>query len=150
MLRTVQHTLYDTHLIKQHLLRRLGRARHLIRAAGPDPSLLVYPRSENDTLIRDNSIGEIRAILDPFLSSDLVNEPRDIEDDLFLEYLIICVRNDVISYQVHVSKQFNVTYDSLLRELTILKNCDIPDFDLIRQLEHRLNSLADQKMKKRN
>jgi len=81
------------------------------------------------------------------LSSDLVNEPRDIEDDLFLEYLIICIRNDVISYQVHVSKQFNVTYDSLLRELIILKNCDIPDFDLIRQLEHRLNSLADQKMK---
>ena len=110
---------------RKTLLARLGRVKFLIRQAGADGSLLLpNARNELEELERAALIGEARSILDEFDLDTWQAAEIDIEDDLFLEYLVNCIRNDVISYQVFISNSFNKTKNGLIADLHAIKNSD--------------------------
>ena len=82
-------------------LNVIGEIRNLIKTAGPDPILnCIVGWDEAKDLIRANNIAELTMMLDDIDISTLESLDMDIEKDLFLEYLVNCVRNDVASFQI--------------------------------------------------
>ena len=80
----------------------------LIRQAGPQiVNVVGVERDLESELRRDNIIAEILGTLDDLNTSNYQNLGIDIDDDIFLEYLINCVRNDVVSFQTYSAKVFN-------------------------------------------
>ena len=74
-------------------LQALGRARALLRDAGADPSLLpAEGHSEETALRRAAIIDEVAQLLELFNLQSLQCSPLNIEDDLFLEYLVNCIK----------------------------------------------------------
>ena len=61
-------------------------------------------------------------MLDDIDISTLESLDIDIERDLFLEYLVNCVRNDVASFQIFCSKITTEQKNKLIKELSLLKD----------------------------
>ena len=129
-------------------LQALGRARALLRDAGADPSLLpAEGHSEETALRRAAIIDEVAQLLELFNLQSLQCSPLNIEDDLFLEYLVNCIRNEVICYQQFVSKTFKSTKSRLVERLSKLKKSPPLDMSLLSDLESQLNELCDREMR---
>ena len=100
------------------LLLRVGTAKSLLRTIGADSDVLIPgARTEADELIRAGRIGQIKLIIDDFNLTRLQSLALDIEDDLFLEYLLNCIRNELVSYQTFISKTFNSSKNALIKQL---------------------------------
>ena len=67
--------------------------------------------------------------------------------DIFLEYLVNCVRNDVASFQIFCSKSTNEAKLKLISELNLLRNQDNINHQLVAEKELALNVIYDTKMK---
>ena len=126
------------------LLQRVGTAKLSLRELGADSYILLPgARSATDELLCANKIAGINRVVDDFDINGLQSLAVDINDGLFLEYLVNCIRNDIISYQTFIAKTFNKTKNSLLARL---KNCkDDISFDakLMRLSEEKLNAIID-------
>ena len=84
-------------LYLQGLLRLVGRGRQLITLIGPDDDLLpLRHRTEEERHDRNRQLAELRDITDRLPVARLQNLQLNIDDDLFLDYLVNCIRNDVI------------------------------------------------------
>ena len=93
---------------RKTLLQRVGTAKSLLKTIGADAAILLPgARSEEDDFLRAGRIGELKLVIDDFDVEGLQSLALDIEDDLFLEYLLNCVRNELISYQTFIAKTFN-------------------------------------------
>jgi hypothetical protein len=75
------------------------------------------------------------------------NLPLNISSDEFLDYLIKCIRNDVISFQRFLSKTRCTRKKTLLSEINLLKNDYQSNYEAIFNLEAILNRLHDEEMK---
>ena len=71
----------------------------------------------------------------------------NIDDDFFLEYFVNCIRNDVASYQIFCSKTTNETKNTLIAELSHLRNENSDNQNLIAIKENALNFILDTEMK---
>ena len=135
-------------LPRRALLQRVGTAKSSLRELGADSNILVPgSRSQADELARANRIAELFSIIDEFDINGLQTLAVDIEDDLFLEYLINCIRNDIISYQTFIAKTFNCSKDSIISKLNQCKNDSSFNPELMRSYETRLNELVDLELK---
>ena len=77
-------------------------------------------------------------------SSDL-----NIDNDVFLEYYVNCIRNDVASFQIFCSKTTSEAKNKLILELSKLKNVDELNIDhtVIAGKEQKLNAILDRELK---
>jgi len=129
-------------------LAELGHVRGLIRCAGPDDRHLLHnPRNENEKSEREYLFHEIHEIVSLINWDAIYDLALDIEDDLFLEYFINVIRNEVISFQSHIFKVKNKEISEIELELATLKNDYLVNAARIKILEQRLNSYSDTLMK---
>ena len=92
-------------LIKYERLARIGEAKQLVRTIGVDDCFCEEgPRNINEIAVRDNMITVARQILGDLIALRLELSELNISRDIFLEYLINCIRNEVVSYQTCVFK----------------------------------------------
>ena len=121
------------------LLQRVGTAKVTLRGVGADDAILVPgTRTEYDSLLHENKIAGLNATIDDFDIDGLQSLAIIIEDDLFLEYLINCIRNDIVSYQTFISRTFNQTKNTLISQLNECKLGSGFDPDLMRETEKQL------------
>ena len=129
-------------------LASLGSARALLREAGSDPSLRpADQRGHALDLSRNALIDEIQQLLEALNLDELQWSELTIGANLFLEYLVNCIRNDVISYQQFVSKSFNMLRLNLIERFNFLKNSPNLDLNEMAETEMELNNLFDRKMR---
>jgi hypothetical protein len=93
------------------------------------------------------AIAEIRASLNDLEILGIENLPLNISSDDFLDYLINCIRNDVISFQRFLSKTRCTRKKILLSEINLLKNDYQGNYEAIFNIEAILNRLHDDEMK---
>ena len=135
-------------LVKEDRLLRIGRAKYLTRKVGLDNVFREEgPRSVIENIERENMFAEARMILDDLVALRLELSEIDISPDLFLEYLVNCIRNEVTSYQTCVFKSMKAVTAKLSKEIATLKIDYLTNKALIIEKETQLNSLLDRKMK---
>ena len=128
--------------------KRVGTAKVTLRGVGADDAILVPgTRTEYDSLLHENKIAGLNATIDDFDIDGLQSLAIIIEDDLFLEYLINCIRNDIVSYQTFISRTFNQTKNTLISRLNESKLGSCFDPDLMRETEKQLNKIIDLEVK---
>ena len=86
-------------------------------------------------------------MLDDIDISTLESLDMDIEKDLFLEYLVNCVRNDVASFQIFCSKITTEQKNKLIKELSLLKDDSNAVPNMVAEKERSLNLIVDTQMK---
>ena len=138
--------------LKTLKLNEIGQIRNLIKLAGPDPILNhIIGWDERKDLIRANNIADIAARLDEFDLDELEALDLDIESDIFLEYFVNCIRNDVANYQIFCSKTVNDAKNKLISDIKNLKDnaseTPIETQLLITEKESSLNAIVDSEMK---
>ena len=92
-------------------------------------------------------IAGVRVTLADLMALSLELSEIDVDADIFLEYLVNCIRNEVISYQTFVFKNMNAKSRKLSNELFDLKLNYEANKLSINEKERQLNSLLDKKMK---
>jgi hypothetical protein len=108
--------------IKLRALERIGLCFKKMREAGPDPYHVEYSQAELlDIDIRNALKDEVRWLMDELDEMNLPETAFAMEDDVFLEYLINNIRNEVISYQSFISKTINISYKKLTEKIVDLK-----------------------------
>ena len=138
----------NARVVNKNRLGRIGEAKNNLRTAGIDDSLCEDgPRSNHDNLIRDNLIAGVRVTLADLMALSLELSEITVDADIFLEYLVNCIRNEVISYQTFVFKNMNAKSSKLSNELFDLKLNYEANKLSINEKERQLNSLLDKKMK---
>ena len=136
--------------IKHEKLQIIGVIRSLIKDAGPDPVLNnTIGWDDAKELNRANTINEILLLLDNFDLSLLESSDLNIDNDVFLEYYVNCIRNDVASFQIFCSKTTSEAKNKLILELSKLKNVDDLNIDhtVIAEKEQKLNAILDRELK---
>ena len=133
---------------KNAICESLARLRMLIRQAGPQiVNIVGVERDLESELRRDNIIAEILGTLDDLNTSNYQNLGLNIDDDIFLEYLVNCVRNDVVSFQTYSAKVFNTEKTRLINILRLAKSTDTYSPTLYADTESQLNALCDTQMR---
>ena len=100
------------------LLQRVGTAKHSLREIGADSNILLpNTRTVLEINLRENRIAELKATIDELDIYGLQSLAIIIDDDLFLEYLINNIRNDIVSYQTFIARTFNRTKNTLINQL---------------------------------
>ena len=121
--------------------------RSLLRIAGRDPLFPPPTANPEQGGVRGDLTAEIELLLHDLNLPMLEQCDLDIEHDLFLEFFVNCIRNDVISYQAFSSKIFHYEKNTLIREINeASKSCE-PNFTLIAEKEKKLSDLYDKQMK---
>ena len=86
-------------------LNRVGNIKQLIRNAGAPWHLIPHELNSEEQLANREACLQEAYTLKDTLNLDLFElTPPTIEPDLFMETLLNCVRNDVISYQSFINK----------------------------------------------
>ena len=128
-------------------LLNIGRCKTAFRSLGPDPKYLPIDSLDADLLQqRDDAINNIRISLEQINFNDLENMPRSCDGDIFMEILLMAVKNDTISYQTFIKKEKDKALTELRKALANEKNGDNPNLDTIVRLESRLNLYVDSEM----
>ncbi len=97
--------LSTNNVFKERILPIIGRAYWLLRQASPDGRFLDYSHA---TLIdidsRATFINELRVLCDELDDESILGRETTMEDDVFLEYLVNNIRNEIVSYQSFIFK----------------------------------------------
>ena len=142
------HLAADPPFSQEILLQRVGTAKHSLREIGDDSNILLpNTRTVLEINLRENRIAELKATIDELDIDGLQSLAIVIDDDLFLEYLINNIRNDIVSYQTFIARTFNLTKNTLINQLNICKSQQAFDPDLMRELEQNLNLITDLEVK---
>ena len=128
-------------------LAAIGRARSLLRIAGPDPLFPAPTVNGVQGGVRGGLTAEIELLVQDLNLPLLEQCELDIDYDIFLEFFVNCIRNDVISYQAYSSKIFHQEKNTLIREINEANLSSEPIFTLIAEKEKKLNDLCDMQMK---
>ena len=122
----------DPPFSQEILLQRVGTAKHSLREIGADSNILLpNTRTVLEINLRENRIAELKATIDELDIDGLQSLAIVIDDDLFLEYLINNIRNDIVSYQTFIACTFNLTKNTLINQLNICKSQQAFDPDLM-------------------
>jgi hypothetical protein len=155
----VNLSIYETYLrhtntlpepARHESLLRIGRARTDFREAGPDSSILPSgTRTDYDELRRSGLLVGVKEILDGFDFTELSNGgfTENLSDDIFMETLVNNLRNDVVSYQIFISKTIKNTSSETLNKLADLKHDFERNVNKIIELENKLDRIQDQKLR---
>jgi exonuclease III len=85
-------------VFRQRTLPLIGRAFSLLREAGPDGRFLDYSfASLLDIYSRDILMNELRVVCDELEGEDILGRDTAMEDDVFLEFLVNNIRNEIVS-----------------------------------------------------
>ena len=114
------HHLSDR-LIAEPGLARIGRVKSLLRLAGPDPDFYQLETDEGADTRRMAVVADAYQLVDELNFEVLQLSDLNLDPVLFLEYLINCIRNDVISYQTFISKIFKNSKHNQTRQINQLK-----------------------------
>ena len=125
-------------------LLSIGRIKQLLRLAGTPPHLLPPGEILPETIdnFRDR-IQEARALKDSLDLDEIENLPLTVDPCLFMEALLNCVRNEVISYQEFIGKRKKEYIKASIERLSILKSDFDSNLDSIRDLEADLNDFYE-------
>jgi exonuclease III len=108
--------------VRNNLLRLVGRGFSLLREAGPDPSLIEYSYAELlDVDARNRIMQDLRQVMLDLDEANIQELETNIEDDLFMEFLMNNIRNEVISYQSFVCKTIEKSEKNLIAKIKGLK-----------------------------
>ena len=122
---------------KNRCLQEIGVARSRIR--------LLTPSDEHNPLL-DSQNTIINETIQNINFKKLESLVLDIDNDIFLEYLILCVRNDVISYQTFHLSEMKKRYTQLCRDLNELKKDYVNNQIRINDIEKEVELLANKKI----
>jgi hypothetical protein len=87
-------------VFKERIHPIIGRAYWLLRQAGPDGRFLDYSHASLiDIDSRANFMNELRVLCDELEGENILGREITMEDDVFLEYLVNNIRNEIVSYQ---------------------------------------------------
>jgi hypothetical protein len=140
------HNLVDEN-IKIRAIGLIGRGMTMLREAGPDPNFLEYSFADLlDTDIRSGIMADIRAIIFELDEIGLQDLETTMDADIFMEYLLNNIRNEVISYQAFISKTINKSTLSLISRLKDMKANFPANFETISELELKLREINDIKL----
>ena len=132
---------------RQTILDDIGTIWMNIRRAGPVPSRYgLDERSEEDLRQRERCIQEITATLSRYPIETIQTYPLMVDNCLFLETLLNCVRNEVSSFQHFVQKNKKETKNKLISSLKALKSMQILDTELLLSTEKKLNLILEAEM----
>ena len=132
---------------RQTILDDIGTIWMNIRRAGPVPSRYNLDEiSEEDLRQRERCIQEITATLSRYPLETIQTYPLMVDNCLFLETLLNCVRNEVSSFQHFVQKTKKETKNKLISSLKALKSMQILDTELLLSTEKKLNLLLEAEM----
>ena len=125
-------------------LNRVGNIKQLIRNAGAPWHLIPHELNSEEQLANREACLQEAYTLKDTLNLDLFElTPHTIEPDLFMETLLNCVRNDVISYQSFINKT-KKTF--MLEKLTLLRELKLnyeANYAAISELELVLDRIAE-------
>jgi hypothetical protein len=98
---------------KENLLNKIGESRDRSQRLGPDSTLLPPGRrDERGELEREAHIAIIPEYLEDILCTEF-----NVDDEMFLELLIICIRSDVTSYQLFLVRMQDETVKKVMSQL---------------------------------
>jgi hypothetical protein len=102
----------EGYVLKENSLLCVGRARKLIFG-------LATGTGSEDDIEWASVIGDIKTSLQDLQSLDIDLLPLNIDDDLFLDYLVNCIVNDVLSFQRFLTKNNVEHKNTFLKKLQI-------------------------------
>jgi hypothetical protein len=127
-------------VFKENSLTCIGRARKLIFN-------LAKSSGSEDDIEWATVIGDIKTSLQDLQSLDIDLLPLNIDDDLFLDYLVNCIVNDVLSFQRFLTKNNAESKKILLNKIANLKLNINSDFLELKKAEAELTELQDAEMR---
>jgi hypothetical protein len=137
---------------KQDLLMRIGRCHNLLRRAGPDPAgpdpaVPDYAHAELlDPAERETIFADLIREIYELDEKNIENKPVILQADVFMEMLINCIKNDVITYQAFVAKKHSENCKKLTGKITLLKQNLAENFEEISILELQLRDIEERKI----
>jgi len=133
--------------LKNLTLRLIGRSHKILRDMGPDPTYIEYAYAELLDLDSRNTLkDELNRLIRDLDDRLLEDTDMEMEPDLFMEYLMNNIRNDVINYQSFIFKKISESYVALNKKITALKSNMIANFEEISKLEIKLRDINDLKI----
>jgi exonuclease III len=133
---------------QQEHLGRIGRAKKAFRDAGP-PLFLRSPENITEEIVQERSriLTGIEETKYFFINSGIFNISLAVDPDIFLEILIISVRNEVLNYQTFLKKTGNIFKDELLNSMKNLKNNYAENILQIATIEKRLALINESELR---
>jgi hypothetical protein len=64
-------------------------------------------------------MNELRGLCDELENENILRRETTLEDDVFLEYLVNNIRNEIVSYQSFIFKKVDESYDNLFLKLRV-------------------------------
>ena len=120
-------------------LMNIGRIWNYLRLAGPAIELGEDDKLHNRLVYLE----DIRIILLRFNVNELQEMPLIVSNDLFMETLLLCVKNEVCSYQNFIFKKLAERKKYLIGEINALKNLNNVPCERQHFLEKELNTVFE-------
>jgi hypothetical protein len=137
----------NDNVFKERILPVIGRAYRLLRLAGPDGRFLNYSHASLiDIDSRANFTNELRVLCDELEGENILGREITMEDDVFLEYLVNNIRNEMVSYQSFIFKKVDESYENLVSKIENLKKNAILNQNLISEYELKLREMNEIKI----
>ncbi len=95
---------------------------------------------------RANFMNELRGLCDELEDENILGRETTLEDDVFLEYLVNNIRNEIVSYQSFIFKKVDESYDNLVSKIESLKVNAIQNHSLISEYELKLREMNEIKI----
>ncbi len=89
---------------------------------------------------------ELRVVCDELEGENILGRDTAMEDDIFLEYLVNNIRNEIVSYQSFIFKKVDESYNNLIIEIEQLKNKATIDHIRLSEYELKLREMNEQKI----
>jgi len=144
------HTDFQHTVPMEDMLEELGRMRNDMRNAGPDSTLLPPgTRSEEEENSRSATVAGVKEFLDrvPFRDLEWAGFKNDLSEDIFMETLLMSIRNECISQQHFLDKKIREGELTMKKRLASLKdNYDLNQGE-IREIESKLDQIIDRKLR---
>jgi exonuclease III len=136
----------EENLLKDSLLNKIGTAKKEVREA----TKILHPQACHKKIneyLLDQKITNIRTLIDDLSQFNIPDFKVNIDYDIFLDYYVNCIRNDVISHQRFLTKHKIALKKELCSEIETLKQDYESNFQELSVLESRLNALLDLELK---
>jgi exonuclease III len=133
---------------RDDLLQFCGRLRVQIRECGPPVESIcgIDPTAEA-TAARQDKVGRLSILKNNLDLDSIVRSPLVVEHDIFLDILLINVKNEVVSHQSFIRKKRIEKLEWLQKRIKTLKNEPDPDMDAIFLAETQLDKIQDSEMR---
>ena len=113
---------------KENILLDIGNVWVKLREAGPDPNyFLAEDLADGYRTNREHRLQELNLILRRYDLESIQHFPLLVEDNIFMETLLNCIKHEVSIYQHFISKTKGAKKLKLLNKITAMKKDDNRD-----------------------